>query len=69
MITNQAKITVEGRIAMDTTNTENKTRPNITKTSAVNRLGGILKDKLPDDTDMRSVKEQRLKEKLEQTDR
>lgn len=38
-------------------------------TSAVNRLSGILKDRLPDDTDMRSVKQQRLKEKLEQADR
>lgn len=48
---------------MDTNNTENKTRPNITKPSAVNKLSGILKNTLPDDTDMRSGKEQRLKKK------
>ena len=42
---------------------------NINAPSAVNKLSGILKNTLPDDTDMRSGKEQRLKEKLEQTDR
>ena len=54
---------------MDITNTEYKARLNITTPSAVNKLSGILKNKLPDDTDMHSVKKQRLKERLEQTDR
>ena len=54
---------------MDTTNTEYKARLNITTPSAVNRLSGILKNKLPDDTDMRSLKEQRLNDKSVQSDR